>query len=58
MCVLLVCLRSSPSSSLVDQVRLWIVHRGSYIKANVLLNLLNELGERLAEHFTSFSQRV
>ena len=38
------------------------IHRGSYMSAHVLLNLLNELGRRenarLAEHFIPFSQRV
>ena len=38
------------------------LHRGTYMSAHVLLNLLNKLGKRdknarLAEHFISFSQR-
>ena len=40
-----------------------LINRGSYMSAHVLLNLLNELGEkeinaRLTEHFISFSQQV
>ena len=28
------------------------------MSAHVLLNLLNELGKKLAEHFISFSQQI
>ena len=40
-----------------------VINRGSYMRAHVLLNLLNKLGKRdknarLPEHFISFSQRV
>ena len=36
----------------------YVINRGSYMSAHVLLNLLNKLGKRLAEHLISFSQRV
>ena len=53
-------------NSLVLSVSILVVtictHRGSYMSAHVLLNLINELGKglsaRLAEIFISFSQRV
>ena len=43
--------------------QLYLIHRGSYKSAQVLLNLLNKLRKkrsnaRLAEHFISFSERV
>ena len=41
---------------------LLFTHKGSYMSAQVSLNLLNELGKKikcgLAEHFIRFSQRV
>ena len=49
--------------SLADMEFVFVLNRGSYMSAHVLLNLLNELGKRdknarLAEHFISFSQQV
>ena len=32
------------------------IYRESYMNVHVLLNLLNKLGARLAEHFISFSK--
>ena len=44
-------------SHLLGIFKIWM-HRGSNMSAHVLLNLLNELRKRLAEHFISFLQRV
>ena len=53
---------NDPVLSVIILVVTICTHRGSYMSAHVLLNLINELGKRLsarlAEIFISFSQRV